>query len=130
MRPLFHPPIDTITVEGIMHALSDPVRVGIYTKIVGEGAPQGCSALLGTGTCGKPLPKSTLSQHLKVLREAGLVRGERRGKEMHNTSRCGEIETEFPGLIRSIVNAHLIQNRRKAKMSKPQPKRKAASARA
>ncbi len=57
----------------------------------------------------KPIPKSTLSQHFKALREAGLIRGERRGVEMHNTSRCAEIDKRFPGLIMAIVNAHKIQ---------------------
>ena len=36
----------------------------------------------------RTIPKSTLSQHFKALRDAGLIRGERRGIEMHNTSRC------------------------------------------
>jgi DNA-binding transcriptional ArsR family regulator len=57
----------------------------------------------------KAMPKSNLSQHFKALREAGLIRGERRGVEMHNTSRCAEIEKRFPGLISSIVNAHNVQ---------------------
>jgi hypothetical protein len=38
-----------------------------------------------------------------------LIRGERIGVEMHNTSRCAEIEERFPGLISSIVNAHNVQ---------------------
>ena len=55
------------------------------------------------------MPKSTLSQHFKALREAGLIRSERRGVEMLNVSRCAEIETRFPGLIPAIIKAHLIQ---------------------
>jgi hypothetical protein len=47
--------------------------------------------------------------HFKILREAGLIRGERQGVEMLNTSRCGEIEKRFPGLVRSIVNAYQLQ---------------------
>ncbi len=38
-----------------------------------------------------------------------MIRGERRGVEMQNTSRCAEIEKRFPGLIMAIVNAHNIQ---------------------
>jgi hypothetical protein len=34
VRPLFHPSIEDVTVEGILHALSDPVRVAIYADIV------------------------------------------------------------------------------------------------
>lgn len=55
------------------------------------------------------MPKSTLSQQLKILREAGLVRGERHGVEMHSTSRWEEIEGRFPGLLRAILGAHAIE---------------------
>jgi DNA-binding transcriptional ArsR family regulator len=107
MRPLFHPSIEDVTVEAILHALSDPVRVAIYADIVGSECSQNCSNFLRVSD--KAIPKSTLSQHFKALREAGLIRGERIGVEMHNTSRCAEIEKRFPGLISSIVNAHNVQ---------------------
>src|SRR6267378_2940356 len=107
MRPLFHPSIEDVTVEAILHALSDPVRVAIYADIVGSDCSQNCSNYLNVSD--KAIPKSTLSQHFKALRETGLIRGERRGVEMHNTSRCAEIEKRFPGLISSIVNAHNVQ---------------------
>ncbi len=107
MRPLFHPSIEDITVEGILHALSDPVRVAIFAQIVGSDCSRTCSNFLKVSE--KAIPKSTLSQHFKALREAGLIRGERRGIEMHNTTRCMEVDKRFPGLIASIVNAHKIQ---------------------
>jgi DNA-binding transcriptional ArsR family regulator len=108
MRPLFHPSIADITVEGILHALSDPVRVAIFTAISASDCPQNCSDFLQVSE--KTIPKSTLSQHFKILREAGLIRGERRGVEMHNVSRCSEIDKRFPGLIAAIINAHKIQS--------------------
>ncbi len=43
MRPLFHPSIEDITVEGILHALSDPVRVAIFADIALSGCSQNCS---------------------------------------------------------------------------------------
>src|SRR5713226_1379500 len=113
MRPLFHPSVEDITVEAILHALSDPVRVAIYADIVGSECSQNCSSFLKVSE--KNIPKSTLSQHFKALREAGLIRGERRGVEMHNISRCGEIEKRFPGLIMAIVSAHNIQLEGKAR---------------
>lgn len=109
MRPLIHPAVEDITVENILHALQDPVRVAIYAEIVGSGCPQNCSEFQRVGDLA--IPKSTLSQHFKILREAGLIRSERCGVEMHNTSRCEEIDRRFPGLIRAIVNAHDIQQR-------------------
>ena len=99
--------MEDVTVEGILHALSDPVRVSIFADIVGSGCSQNCSSFLTVSQ--KAIPKSTLSQHFKVLREAGLIRGERQGVEMQNTSRCTEIEQRFPGLLQAIVKAHLSQ---------------------
>jgi DNA-binding transcriptional ArsR family regulator len=117
MRPLFHPAIEDVTVEGILHALSDPIRVAIYADIVSQGCSQNCSTFLTVSD--KTIPKSTLSQHFRALREAGLIRGERRGVEVHNTSRCAEIEQRFPGLIRAIVNAHTIQSERETAIPSP-----------
>jgi DNA-binding transcriptional ArsR family regulator len=107
MRPLFHPPIEDVTVEGILHALSDPVRVAIFADVATANCTFNCSNFINVSE--KPIPKSTLSHHFKALREAGLIRAERRGVEMHNTSRCPEIEGRFPGLIAAILNAHKAQ---------------------
>ena len=116
MRPLFHPSIEHITVEGILHALSDPVRVAIYSDIVGSDCSYNCSNFLKVSE--KDIPKSTLSQHFKALREAGLIRSERRGVEMYNSSRCSEVEKRFPGLIAAIVNAHKVQLETERRASK------------
>jgi DNA-binding transcriptional ArsR family regulator len=99
--------MDDVTVEGILHALSDPVRVAIYADIVGSTCSQTCSNFLQVNE--KAIPKSTLSLHFKILRESGLIRGERQGVEMLNTSRCNEIEKRFPGLVRSILGAYQLQ---------------------
>ena len=121
MRPLFHPSIEDITVEGILHALSDPVRAAIYADIVAQECSHNCSTFLTVSD--KIIPKSTLSQHFRALREAGLIRGERRGVEMHNTSRCAEIEQRFPGLLQAIINAHSIQSKDEARAKKSSAKR-------
>jgi DNA-binding transcriptional ArsR family regulator len=109
MRPLFHPAIEDVTVEGILHALSDPVRVAIYARIAGADCVQTCSNFLEMSE--RTIPKSTLSHHFKILREAGLIRGERHGVEMHNTSRCDEINQRFPGLLPAIISAHTLQSK-------------------
>ncbi|WP_201313938.1 helix-turn-helix domain-containing protein [Dyella sp. EPa41] len=108
MRPLTHPSIDDITVEGILHALSDPVRVRIYTQLACAERANSCSAFLQVED--RCIPKSTLSQHFRALREAGLIRSERRGVEMLNTTRCDEIQQRFPGLLPAIMQAHAIQS--------------------
>ncbi len=121
VRPLFHPSLEDITVEGILHALSDPVRAAIYADIVAQECTHNCSMFLTVSD--KAIPKSTLSQHFRALREAGLIRGERRGVEMHNTSRCAEIEKRFPGLVLAIVNAHAMQSKDQAQAKKRAAKR-------
>ena len=121
VRPLLHPSLEDITVEGILHALSDPIRVAIYADIVAQECSHNCSMFLNVSD--KAIPKSTLSQHFRALREAGLIRGERRGVEMYNTSRCAEIEKRFPGLIRAIVNAHTIQSKDETQAKKLAAKR-------
>ena len=45
VRPLFHPSVEDITVEGILHALSDPVRAAIYVGIVAQECSHNCSTL-------------------------------------------------------------------------------------
>lgn len=109
MRPLVHPALEDVTVEGILHALADPVRVAIFAGIVGAGKAQPCSTFLTVSE--RDIPKSTLSQHFKALREAGLIRSERQGVEMLNTPRCAEIDSRFPGLLAAIVNAHAVQHK-------------------
>src|ERR1700692_3131971 len=85
VRPLFHPSPQDITVEGILHALSDPIRAAIFADIVAQECSHNCSMFLTVSD--KAIPKSTLSQHFRELREAGLIRGERRGVGGHNNSR-------------------------------------------
>jgi DNA-binding transcriptional ArsR family regulator len=106
MRPLIHPAIEDITVEGILHALSDPVRAAIFAELaVCSGAT--CSNFLKVSD--RDIPKSTLSQHFRALREAGLIRSERQGVEMRNSTRYAEVEQRFPGLVGAIMTAHQAQ---------------------
>jgi DNA-binding transcriptional ArsR family regulator len=122
MRPLVHPAIEDVPVETILHALSDPLRVAIFTEIVGQDCTHKCSSFAPLDR--KPIPKSTLSQHFRVLREAGLIRGERRGVEMHNVSRYEEVDRRYPGLLPSIVNAHQMQSADAARAEKKAARQK------
>ena len=110
-KPLSHPGIENISVEGILHALSDPVRVAIFAYIADSDKSHTCTAF--STVMEKDIPKSTLSQHFKALRDAGLIRSERQGVEMRNTSRCADIEKRFPGLLPAIIAAHKKQEKGK-----------------
>lgn len=98
-RPLYHPPIEEVTIDGILYALSDPVRRTLLFAIMG------CDGMNGK-QAGADLPPSTLSFHLKILRETGLIRSEKRGVEVFNTGRKAEIEEHFPQLLHSIFQHH------------------------
>lgn len=68
--PAPFPPAVT-TLADLARALSHPARLAILQTL----------ATRGTCICGEivevlPLAQATVSQHLKVLKEAGLVRGE------------------------------------------------------
>lgn len=118
MRPLLHPAIEDVRPEAILHALADPDRAAIFAKIMRAGCVEACSALSAVGD--RVIPKSSLSNHFKVLREAGLIRSERHGVELRNHSRWTEVEARFPGLLAGIINAYASDvgsERRAAKKS-------------
>jgi DNA-binding transcriptional ArsR family regulator len=104
MRPLFHPDMKDVRAEAILHALSDPVRAAIFARIMAAGCVKACSSVAAVGD--RVIPKSSLSNHFKVLREAGLIRSERHGVEVRNHSRWAEVEARFPGLLSGIINAY------------------------
>ncbi len=104
MRPLIHPGVDELRPEAILHALSDPARAAIFANIMRAGCGKACSAVSTVGD--RVIPKSSLSNHFKVLREAGLIRSERHGVEIRNHPRWEEVEARFPGLLAGIINAY------------------------
>jgi len=58
----------------LLVAAADPVRLSIIRQLSSDGAVCACDF---TACCGVSQP--TVSHHLKVLREAGWIEGERRG---------------------------------------------------
>lgn len=106
---MVHPALADVTVEGILHALSDAVRAEIFMEMCEREDPRPCTDFLRVN--GRSIPKSTLSQYIRTLREAGLIRCERRGVEMYNVTRRAEIDQRFPGLITALLDAHARQRR-------------------
>jgi len=101
MRPFVHPPREEITLQGVLHALADPVRLELFRTLTDvSGGPISCVKCAPAD-----MPKSTLSHHFQVLREAGLVRSEKRGAEVVNAPRLDDIEARFPGLLAAIIRA-------------------------
>ena len=111
MRPLFHPAVSDITVDGLLYALSDPVRAQIYWELAASECALNCSNFRKLDN--RTLPKSTLSQHFKILRETGLIRSERKGVELHNTTRRAELKERFGDMLSAIANTYAAQNSRR-----------------
>jgi DNA-binding transcriptional ArsR family regulator len=107
MRPLFHPSLSEITVQGILYALSDPVRVSIFVELMDTECAKNCSAFAKYRKT--TIPKSTLSQHFKILREAGLIRSVRKGVELQNQDRLKEISKKFGPMITEILKAYAAE---------------------
>jgi DNA-binding transcriptional ArsR family regulator len=115
-RPLPHPAIEDMTVAGILHALSDPLRLAIIDELLEADREMNC-----TETAARlelEMPKSTCSLHYRILREAGLIWSERRGVELTSRVRVKELEARFPGLLASIVEAHR-RDRKRARRRAP-----------
>ena len=77
--PLMRGPLDTgqaTALAPMFKALGDPVRLRLLSLIASHEGGEACVCDL-TGVF--DLTGPTISHHLKVLREAGLISGERRG---------------------------------------------------
>lgn len=96
MRPYKHPPTEELSLERIFHALSDPVRLEIVRHLsrVEEAS---CGELDG----GRP--KSSVSHHFRILREAGLITTRAAGTMHQNMLRRAELDARFPGLMDAVL---------------------------
>jgi ArsR family transcriptional regulator, arsenate/arsenite/antimonite-responsive transcriptional repressor len=77
--PLVRDPIDesaAARLAQVFKALADPVRLRLVSLI---GAHQGGEVCVCELTTAFDLTQPTISHHLKVLREAGIIDSERRG---------------------------------------------------
>ncbi|THD03804.1 hypothetical protein B1810_07985 [Panacagrimonas perspica] len=118
MRPLVHPALDDLTPEGILYALADPVRAQIFAEIAVSKCAHTCKSFLEVSD--RRVPKSTLSKHFGILREAGLIHSTRVGKEMHNVLREDVVKERFDPLVTAIINAHREQElHRRSRASAP-----------
>lgn len=99
MTQFMHPAKEDITLTGILGALSDPMRLRIFASLIDRKSCMSCTEASPCPT----IAKSTLSNHFRVLREAGLIRTAKQGVENRNTARIEDIDARFPGLLKSIL---------------------------
>jgi DNA-binding transcriptional ArsR family regulator len=94
-----HPACDELELGAVLHALSDPVRLRIVAELAKGDGEYTC------GSFALPVTKSTCTHHFKVLREAGVIRQRQQGTTRLNQLRRPDLETRFPGLLDTILQA-------------------------
>ena len=94
---LHHPDRHELDLPSVLHALSDPQRLGIVHQLAQNAGPCPCYSLGIDGT------KSTRTHHLRVLRESGLIRQELVGTTKFTTLRREDIDARFPGLLDAVL---------------------------
>lgn len=106
-RKFFHPDLSEIDLATVLNALGDPVRLQIVQSLIKQGTTS-CSH-----SCSFPLAKSTLSNHYRILREAGVVSSRKEGVSHLNTLRREELNKRFPGLLDNVLKSYQKESSQK-----------------
>ncbi|WP_374158658.1 ArsR/SmtB family transcription factor [Mycobacterium sp. G7A2] len=85
------------TVQQVLAAIHDPVRLEIVRRLYNAGKPLQCGALYDG------INKSTATHHFKILREAGVTERLAIDGLIHQRLRRAEVDAAIPGLLNSIV---------------------------
>jgi DNA-binding transcriptional ArsR family regulator len=94
---LFHPNPDQLQMADVLHALSDPQRLGIVRCLAKDPTPRRC------GSFDLDITKSTLTHHFRVLREAGVIDQREEGTARLNSLRRKDLDERFPGLLDAVL---------------------------
>jgi DNA-binding transcriptional ArsR family regulator len=100
MVQFVHPARDEITLAGVLAALADPMRLRIVKSLAGQNDCMSCTE---AAPC-PDMAKSTLSNHFRILREAGLIRTAKQGVQHRNVLREDDINARFPKLLKMILS--------------------------
>jgi DNA-binding transcriptional ArsR family regulator len=93
--PLPEPDRDDIRLEQVFGALNEPLRLGVVRKLLLDSPDTGRPC----GWFGIDRPKSTLTHHFRILREAGVTRQRQYGLERRSEVRITDLDARFPGLL-------------------------------
>jgi DNA-binding transcriptional ArsR family regulator len=98
MREIRHPSASELDLATILRTVGDPVRLAIVQELLGRGECI-CTSLNES----IDIPASTLSYHLRLLREAGVTRTRAVGTERHVSVRRDDLDRLFPGLLELLA---------------------------
>ncbi len=102
---ILHPLEAELQLERVLHALADPLRLAIVRRIAAQASGSAsCSALLFDR------PKSSVSHHFRVLREAGVLWTSAEGTTHMNSLRREELDRRFPGLMAAILRETVLED--------------------
>jgi DNA-binding transcriptional ArsR family regulator len=93
-RGIRHPTAGDLDLATIMRVVGDPVRLDMV-RLLADDRERTCTKLRDE----LEMPASTLSYHLRMLREAGVIQARAEGTERHVSLRRDDLERRFPGLL-------------------------------
>lgn len=102
MREIRHPASSELDLATVLRTIGDPVRLPIVQQLL-DGRERSCNTLNES----IDISPSTLSYHLRLLREAGVTRTRAVGTERHVSLRRDDLERRFPGLL-DVVAARTL----------------------
>ncbi len=94
------PAKEDLDLSTVLAALADPGRLQTVRVLDRDG--ESCCSTLREAS-GLECTKSTMSHHLKVLREAGLTRTRVDGVRRYVSLRREDVEGRFPGLLDAVI---------------------------
>lgn len=101
MRQMEHPDLADATLEGALSALGDPIRLSVI-RVLADGQEH------LQGDFDVPVSTSTLSHHMKTLRQAGLAQSRPEGTRCFVSLRP-EFDERFPGLLASVLQLATVR---------------------
>jgi DNA-binding transcriptional ArsR family regulator len=97
------PPAERLDLVTVLAALADPWRLCAVRTLHRADEPAYCGQLMAGS--GFNVSKSTVSHHMKVLREAGLTRTTVIGSRRYTVLRYDDVNARFPGLLDAIITS-------------------------
>ncbi|TDQ05895.1 ArsR/SmtB family transcription factor [Labedaea rhizosphaerae] len=97
-KVLPQPTRDEIRVETVLQALADPVRLRMVAELANSAEPIPC------GHFDVEVGKSTVTHHVRTLREAGVIEVRQVGTARASTLRKDDLDARFPGLLTGVLS--------------------------
>jgi DNA-binding transcriptional ArsR family regulator len=95
------PDVEGIELVKVLHALGDPVRLWLLC-VYADGEEHSCAP--EAVSC-EHLHKSTVSHHMRVMREAGITSTRVAGRNRYVRLRRDDLDARFPGLLDALIRS-------------------------